>query len=347
LPKTSDSRACPQRPAVVEHVFDGMPSPSGRRGVSKVRRPREIECEQCGATFAAKQLVDGVVRYLYDRRACLECLPLPPYSKRHQRRPRLPRPISLKACDWCGRSFQGRQVIDGKLRYLYNRRFCLDCSLFGAHNTSKHAPPSDPDARKAHRAQRRTESFLRYQRKRRRRRKSELIEARRGRCEECGYSSCTSALEFHHRDPGTKEFGVGGFSGSTARLLIEAEKCDLLCANCHRLRHTVPDSTREGDPVVLLRRDKKARAIAYMGRVCFGCGRDVPSTLFEFHHWDASEKDFGISEDGIVRRWEKVIAELAKCVMLCANCHREVHAGVRQLDEGLLGLAETAGSYAA
>ena len=33
--------------------------------------------------------------------------------------------------------------------------------------------------------------------------------------------------------------------------------------------------------------------------------------------------------------------------MLCANCHREVHAGVRERDEGLLGLAETAGSYAA
>lgn len=69
--------------------------------------------------------------------------------------------------------------------------------------------------------------------------------------------------------------------------------------------------------------------------------------MFEFHHWDASEKDFGLSESGILHRWEKVVAELAKCVMLCANCHREVHAGVRELDKGLLGLAESAGSYGA
>lgn len=69
--------------------------------------------------------------------------------------------------------------------------------------------------------------------------------------------------------------------------------------------------------------------------------------MFEFHHWNANEKDFGISESGIPRRWEKVVAELAKCVMLCANCHREVHAGVRELNEGLPGLAESAASYAA
>jgi len=42
-----------------------------------------------------------------------------------------------------------------------------------------------------------------------------------------------------------------------------------------------------------------------------------------------------------------VIAELAKCVMLCANCHREVHAGARELDAGLPGLAEDALAYVA
>jgi predicted HNH restriction endonuclease len=96
---------------------------------------------------------------------------------------------------------------------------------------------------------------------------------------------------------------------------------------------------------VLTRRRLKARAVAYMGDACSGCGRAGHQAIFEFHHRKPSEKEFGITSDGIPRRWGRILAELAKCVMLCANCHREVHAGARELDEGLLGLAEAAGVY--
>lgn len=67
-------------------------------------------------------------------------------------------------------------------------------------------------------------------RKRRRARKEEIVQARGGRCLDCGYSACIAALDFHHRDPATKDFAVGGFHGATARLMTEVEKCDLLCA---------------------------------------------------------------------------------------------------------------------
>ena len=84
-----------------------------------------------------------------------------------------------------------------------------------------------------------------------------------------------------------------------------------------------------------------------MGSSCQGCGiRGIPA-IFEFHHRDAQQKEFGLSEEGIPRTWAKMLAELAKCVMLCANCHREVHAGVRGLDERPSGLAEDAIAYAA
>jgi hypothetical protein len=265
------------------------------------------------------------------------------------RKPRKPvvRPIAIRICESCGKPFPLRQVIDGKLRYFYNRRFCTDCSPLGAHNASKYAPSSDPQTRRLRRRRRRTQSFLRYQRKRRRERKTALIEERGGRCEDCGYSFCIAAFEFHHRDPRTKDFGIGNFTGSTERLRQEAAKCDLLCANCHRIRHAALERVLVDRAMSLIRRERKQRAIALMGGTCFGCGRDGPAQLFEFHHRDASQKDFGISEDGILRRWEKIVAELAKCLMLCANCHREVHAGAREVDHGLLGLAEESGRYAA
>lgn len=83
------------------------------------------------------------------------------------------------------------------------------------------------------------------------------------------------------------------------------------------------------------------------GGTCHGCARGFPTAVFEFHHWDGKTKEFGIASDGMNRPWDAVLPELAKCVMLCANCHREVHAGVRTLDEGLLGLAEAPLAYVA
>jgi len=46
----------------------------------------------------------------------------------------------------------------------------------------------------------------------------------------------------------------------------------------------------------------------------------------EFHHRDSSKKDFGISYRGYTRSWAKVLEEIEKCELLCANCHRETHA---------------------
>ena len=71
--------------------------------------------------------------------------------------------------------------------------------------------------------------------KRRRKVKQKLVEEAGGRCLVCGYSRCQQALQFHHLDPGSKEFHLGhqGQSRSLARSRAEARKCVLLCANCH------------------------------------------------------------------------------------------------------------------
>lgn len=71
--------------------------------------------------------------------------------------------------------------------------------------------------------------------RRRRRVKEILVEGAGGACQRCGYDRCIAALQFHHRDPAEKAFGLAlfGTARSLEKARAEAAKCDLLCANCH------------------------------------------------------------------------------------------------------------------
>jgi len=71
----------------------------------------------------------------------------------------------------------------------------------------------------------------------RKRRKLLAIELKGGECYCCGYKTCPTALEFHHLDRGTKDFGIASKSSSLEALKKELEKCILVCANCHREIH--------------------------------------------------------------------------------------------------------------
>jgi 5-methylcytosine-specific restriction endonuclease McrA len=79
------------------------------------------------------------------------------------------------------------------------------------------------------------------------------------------------------------------------------------------------------------KRRKKIRqmSIEYLGGRCSRCGYDQCGEALEFHHRVSSKKDFGISSKGYTRSWKRVQEELDKCMLLCANCHREVHAGLQ------------------
>jgi transposase len=71
--------------------------------------------------------------------------------------------------------------------------------------------------------------------RRRRRVKEILVQEAGGECRICGYARCVSALEFHHRVPAEKRFGLAsqGLARSLGAIRVEAEKCVLLCSNCH------------------------------------------------------------------------------------------------------------------
>lgn len=71
----------------------------------------------------------------------------------------------------------------------------------------------------------------------RKRTKLRLIEYKGGKCEICGYNRCPEALEFHHINPEEKSFTISGNSRSFNTLKLEADKCILVCSNCHKEIH--------------------------------------------------------------------------------------------------------------
>lgn len=73
----------------------------------------------------------------------------------------------------------------------------------------------------------------------------------------------------------------------------------------------------------------KVLSIEYKGGKCERCGYDKCSAALEFHHTDPTQKDFGIAASGHTKSFEKIKVELDKCIMLCANCHREEHVRLK------------------
>lgn len=79
------------------------------------------------------------------------------------------------------------------------------------------------------------------------------------------------------------------------------------------------------DRVNRRRRKLKAMAVEYKGGACGKCGYSRCISALEFHHVDPSQKDFAISTTGSTRAWSKIQKELDKCILVCSNCHREIH----------------------
>ena len=155
----------------------------------------------------------------------------------------------MPSCKQCGLKFPTRTVIEGLAKNLGNRKYCLTCSPFGAHNTRRiHVAGTAPvghctvcgrdytyDAKAGHnRTKCNSCSVLEV----RTRIKLRALAYKGGRCQMCGYDRCSDALDFHHRDPRVKEFQIqDGHYRKWTRLQPELDKCDLLCCRCHREVH--------------------------------------------------------------------------------------------------------------
>lgn len=78
---------------------------------------------------------------------------------------------------------------------------------------------------------------------------------------------------------------------------------------------------------ILSRKSKmKLRCLEYKGNSCIRCRYNKCSAALVFHHFDESNKEFNIS-GSYNRSWNKLKAELDKCILICSNCHAELHYG--------------------
>ena len=76
--------------------------------------------------------------------------------------------------------------------------------------------------------------------------------------------------------------------------------------------------------VVNNRRKIKERAILYKGGCCEICGYNKCIGALDFHHLDSNEKDIDYTKLKN-RSWERLKNEIDKCMLVCSNCHREIH----------------------
>lgn len=82
-----------------------------------------------------------------------------------------------------------------------------------------------------------------YARDRRDKRKALLIEHFGNKCADCGGTFHPCCYDFHHRNPLEKSFEIAPrMDGNWETIKSEVEKCDMLCSNCHRVRHYKEES---------------------------------------------------------------------------------------------------------
>lgn len=163
-----------------------------------------------------------------------------------------------------------------------------------------------------------------YCKKLRKQTKLKSIEYLGGRCEICGYNKCPEALDFHHKDPTTKEFGLGSFKiKNWEKIKKELDKCQLLCANCHReLHHKIETSLEEYEKYINPRQIKEKTTIEKeldKNKIQIFHSNQLkqrkvkrPETYEQFKkemnelNWNycAMGRKYGVS-DNAIRKWEK------------------------------------------
>lgn len=229
----------------------------------------------------------------------------------------------VKLCSKCNRPFPTRLTINGKRHNLINRKNCLSCVPFKSKDgTGKQYSNWSEERKIRHRAVAAAKGL---------KRKQQLLEYKGGRCIICGYNKCSKALQLHHRDPNKKlfELCISEIRGKNwDSVLKEADKCDLICANCHFEIHakefshyinvvigTVPGEGQTNFPCVKCGADRKHRS---PNNLCNKCSKEnqrkverppvkvLLQQIKEFGYCGTG-RIYGVS-DNAIRKWLRAYA---------------------------------------
>jgi hypothetical protein len=162
-----------------------------------------------------------------------------------------------------------------------------------------------------------------------------LREWRQVPCADCGGRFEPHQMDFDHRDPSTKEFTLMSSRAGLMpleRLVAEAAKCDVVCANCHAVRSQRQAASRwkGGGPGTSRYIDHsrrrwraQARALLELRSVpCQDCQQRYSPYSMEFDHRDPATKSQRVMAMVGRSGMQRILAEVAKCDVVCANCHR-------------------------
>lgn len=160
-----------------------------------------------------------------------------------------------------------------------------------------------------------------------------LRDLRRVPCADCGLRFKPHQMDFDHRNPSTKSFNVmtgRAMLMSTSKVLAEVAKCDIVCVNCHRIRtrdaerSRVRRATRGPAQLAKLRkwRDQAAILVELRAVPCADCGVRFEPCAMDFDHRDPTTKRYTVTRMVVRASTEAILVEVAKCDIVCANCHR-------------------------
>ncbi len=150
-------------------------------------------------------------------------------------------------------------------------------------------------------------------------------------CTDCKNYFPSVSMDYDHvRGEKYRNVSVLAWNSTDTELVDkEIAKCDLVCSNCHRIRtvkRTHEQPTKVKSKVALKSLKRRTRAKEYLDQIkqnnpCSVCNKYFPVAAMEFDHVDRTTKSTCVGElRG--RSIARVAEEVAKCRLICSNCHR-------------------------